>query len=455
MAAANRFGQLQKEKPESRPSRRKEAVEDAAGGGPTATGGAPPQQRGGWQVVEPRNRKPQPAPTAPSNGAQRARKRSPKIQREPSEKPPPGQPVGAILVDPEVEKAQKKAALALQRHYAKQQAPQREARGDDEIGRAVAQGKTSGDALTAWLGPELPAAAPTKHRDPHSNQAVHFTKNHADPPVKAGKKGAAAAGAAGGVWVTTAPAAASSQPAPKKGKQQPKGGQQQQKPPPSVAASAAVAASDKIHQHLADGSVVADVSFQFVVQNVTNNGCRTVPLVVTTPAGPGLNPKAFELFAKAPKTVKGGFFIAAERKSWSNESTVDEPWMIDSYFKALLPILKNEATSGVAYPFWPKAEGGVAVSDVEAKVTMKLTPGHATALELEHEEHHCSIKVMTRRAKVSLREFATRLVEEAGMLVTFMAAIAPQLQGTETLKAFPNVERLTAHLDECRAVLGQ
>jgi hypothetical protein len=445
MSVVNRFAQLQKEKPQSRPKRQKQEEPEPESEAAGESSKAHHQQgKGGWQVVEPR-KKPQPTPAKPSDGATQQRKKSPKIKREPDPKPPEGQPIGATLVDPAVLKAQKKAAQALQRHYAKQQAPQREPRDsdNDEAMNAVSRGKQKVDAVSAWLGPELPTATGGKqqHRDPNSHQAIHFVKNHAPQGAKKGS-----------VWASEPAAQATGGPKQPKQKQSAPGGKKATDSAPQGPIKAPESA--KIHEHLDDGSVIADVSFQFVIQNVTNKGCRTVPLVVAGKDGPSLNPKALDLFAKAPKVVKGGFFISAEQKSWSNESTVDEPWMIDSYFKALIPILKKEASSAVAYPFWPKEEGGAATSDVEAKVMMRVVPGHTTALELEHEEHHCSIKVMTRRAKVSLRHFAQRLVEEAEMLLKFIAAVTPQLQGSETLKAFPNAERLLAHLDECRALLA-
>ena len=451
MSVVNRFAQLQKEKQDSRPKRAVERDDDDDA--PVVSrGGAPQVSKGGWQTVEPRSK---PKSKKPSDGQPQQQQQraggAPKIKRDPGPKPPAGQPVGATLVDPAVEKAQRKAVQALQRHYAKQQAPQREPRqqelggdDDDDVKPSLqkAHGKGQEALVAAWLGPELPATKqPAKHHDPHHVE-IHFVKNHVDAKPAPGKKGAVA-------WATASPDPASAKDAKKNQQKQPKA--QQAAASSAKKESTAEDASAKIHEHLPDGSVVPEVAFQFVIQNVTNKGCRTIPLV----AGGGvLNPKAIEMFAKPPKSVKGGFFISAEKKTWSNESTVDEPWMIDSYFKALIPILKHEATQSVAYPFWPKAQEGESASEAEAKVTLKLVPEHATAIELEHEDHHCSIKVMTRRIKVSLRHFAEKLIAEAEMLLKFIAAVSPQLAGSETLKAFPNVERLTAHLDECRSLLA-
>ena len=212
------------------------------------------------------------------------------------------------------------------------------------------------------------------------------------------------------------------------------------------------AESAKTHTHLADGSVVADVKFCFVFPTLDHK----LHIVPVHGAEHGhhshhVSHELLQIFSKPNDVVKGGFFITVEQKTWSNETTIDEPWMIESYFKALIPILKKTATSGVAYPFWPQAKAGD--DAVEAKVQMHLVPGHETALELIHEEHHCSVKVMTRSIKVPLKQFIASLVHEAEELLKLINAIDAKVIGEATFKKFPNPERLSNFIDECKANL--
>lgn len=207
--------------------------------------------------------------------------------------------------------------------------------------------------------------------------------------------------------------------------------------------------SNKTHTHLPDGSILPEVKFCFVFPTLDHAG-RVVPL--HGDHDNHLRHELLQYFAKPSDIVKGGFFVTAEQKSWSNETTVDEPWMIESYFKALLPILHKKDTKGVAYPFWPKATsaGGEAV---EAKVHVHLVPGHETALELEHEDKHCCVKVSTRRIKVSLKSFVSALIREAEELLKFMALLDAKILGEATMKKFPNPNRLAAYLDEMKTLI--
>jgi hypothetical protein len=210
--------------------------------------------------------------------------------------------------------------------------------------------------------------------------------------------------------------------------------------------------SAKVHAHLPDGSIIPEVKFCFVFPTLDHKG-RIVPLHGHDSHNHHHQEthELLQYFSKPNDIVKGGFFVTAEEKSWSNETTIDEPWMIESYFKALIPILKKKATSGVAYPFWPKAAKGD--DAVEAKVNMHLVPGHETALELAHEDHHCCIKVSTRTMKVSLKHFVQSMVSEAEDLLKFMAKLNPAVLGEATMKKFPNPDRLGGYLDEIKTLI--
>lgn len=210
------------------------------------------------------------------------------------------------------------------------------------------------------------------------------------------------------------------------------------------------AASVKAHAHLPDGSVIAEVAFTFVFPTIDHAG-RTVPL--HGGSHDHITHELLQYFSKPQTAVQGGFFVTVEGKSWSNATTVDEPWMVESFFKTgILPILRKKATSGVAYPFWPKASAG-ATDAAKAKIDMHLVPGHETALELKHEDHHCCVKVQTKIAKVSFKHFVQALVRESEALLAFMAKLDANVLGEATMKKFPNPERLGAYIDEVKTLI--
>lgn len=211
------------------------------------------------------------------------------------------------------------------------------------------------------------------------------------------------------------------------------------------------AASAAVHQHRPDGSIVPKVVFSFVFPHLDHSA---PPHIVPLHNKGHITHELLQTFSKPNDRVKGGFFVTVEQKSWSNETTVDEPWMIESYFKALLPILKKKSTSGVAYPFWPASKSAKESEATEAKVLMHLVPQHETALELEHEDHHCCVKVMTKRIRVPVKEFVDSLCTEAEFLLKLLSQLNAAVVGEDTMKKFPNQERLTAFVEECRSLLA-
>jgi len=213
------------------------------------------------------------------------------------------------------------------------------------------------------------------------------------------------------------------------------------------------------HAPLAEANAVADVKFCFVFPTLDHfEGPHIVPLHQQKDHQSTHHAVTHELlqyFAKPQEVIKGGFFISAEEKTWSNETTIDEPWMIESYFKALIPILKKKLTGGAAYPFWPtETRNGCRCTDaVEAEVDMYVVPGHENALILEHQDHHSRIKVMTKRIKVSLKDFAANLVWESEGLLKLMEEIDVNVVGEATMKKFPSPGRLAHYIAEVKALI--
>jgi hypothetical protein len=352
-------------------------------------------------------------------------------------------PIGSATIDPEVAKAELKAAKALAKHQAMMQ------RGKAKSGGAVTEVKER--VVTVDFEAEAEAARKAEEKEALKVRAVGGKKGGWGAAITPASSAAAAkhqdpAALPAGLQLSAA--------APKQ-----KGGQtkkQQQAlqqlaqskkndslfqeramdeptgmtvPRPPQAKTASIAKSDHAsvvdHARGEHGSVVAVVRFCFVVASG-----RVVPLP-TGAAARNDNAKkdvlAIATDIQRNGTAKGGFFITAEGKHFSDATTVDEPWMCESYIKALSQVLRQQGAVGKpvsAFPFWKKASG---MQHEEQESEVKLALVAPTALALEHV---AGVRAPLRKTVVAFRPFVAAVVEAGQALEWALGLIAEKLADT-------------------------
>ena len=192
----------------------------------------------------------------------------------------------------------------------------------------------------------------------------------------------------------------------------------------------------------AAGDVVTEFEFNFCFTFPSpNQQISIVPLHVDESHGRCISANLLERFSEPCDALKGGFFISANGKTWSNENAIGEPSRIISYFTALIPMLKKTTNSGVATPF-------VGAEGVECTVQLNLLPGDETVLELAH----CATTIPgvdLRTLKVPLKQFVARLVRESEKLLILVKQLDPSVVGDVAFRKFPTRERLVASIVEC------
>lgn len=420
--------------------------------------------KGFKQVVAKRNAKP-PEKKAEEKKAAQAAKKERKLQEHGVATEGKGKQklVGATLVDPKQQKAELKAARKLQQHYASQSVK-----------------PIVGDAITKQSVKAAKAAGPSEASVKEKKKEEEATKKDAQALQKMAKVVAQAQTKGRAFVDPLAPPPGlekvSNEPMPQwqteevgpslaslGGKKKGQGQQQQQqqskgkkgaKGGPAVAqdallqklaeAHAAAATGEEEEEAVAkprvteDGIPIPIVSFVFLLNEQKQKG-KQVPLS-TRPNSGKLNEQAVAAVVKhlqsaAGPETKGGLFVeVAPGKLWSNENTVDFPWMCESYFKALLPLVEGAKKETVAYPFWPVIAGPLKDKNETAEAEAKIRKISADVFEIEHIDSHCSARVPVKKSKVCAREFVAQVIREGKLLIQFIEAAKAQMKAEEWAK---------------------
>lgn len=168
------------------------------------------------------------------------------------------------------------------------------------------------------------------------------------------------------------------------------------------------------HHDEDDGSVKAMTRYFFVLENGATLSIGGAGLSAEEQKSAAMAPKilANQLVKRRP--VKGGFFITVEGKHFLDQTCIGEPWMADSILSALTNLLKKPESKTSAYPCWEQATGGRQMEEEEHEITMQLF--QSTALELKHVNKHSTIRVPLKECRISLRPFIRDLVSQCKYL---------------------------------------
>lgn len=348
--------------------------------------------------------------------------------RKPKPKPKTAGPVGSRLVDPAQEKAEKKAAAALQRHLAAQ---------------VVKTAK--GDAITkrpqlppGWQPPKDYSDEPLGKKNTQEEVTVTATatapSKHSDPLSAAKPTPKAAQRQAQAKQQRPPRAEDESAPSTQKGKEK--------KALPASAEEAHFAS----HTDAApDGTKPAFTRFCFVFKSG-----RVLPLFRHTTANVDVaSPQAIAAELNANRPVRGGFCITVDGKHFADETLADQIWMTESYYKGAVLLLSKEKSEFAATPFWPNVSGQQAA---EIDLHMRVSPDLAV-LELSHDHKHFSPKVPLKQTKISFRPFVESLLKEGAALV----ALLGQLEGlvpSDVLESNGFPKRLKGLVEDLAALAG-
>lgn len=171
-------------------------------------------------------------------------------------------------------------------------------------------------------------------------------------------------------------------------------------------------------------------------------------------------PKNANAVANLP--IRGGLFMTVGGKKFSEVSTIFEPWMAESYFKALTAIVSGESDTAVAHPYYQHGPNGQQVAPdvepVEATLAMKIIRANpkdnlfapTTLIELEHVGAHNN-KAQLRKVRVSFKSFAQGMVRAGEALVNFRETLEDVLEksplrgaaGAEITKKFAGKFNMT------------
>ena len=423
-------GEHKKKAPQEK-KKKEEVVGSAAAAAPKKGAPQEPQEQGlgrGFRPVEVKKNKrtkPKEKPQETNESGGQSLGWAGVAKQAPAPKPAPKKwkgPVGAVVITEEELRAQRKAALALRKHCAKQVT--RPTKGDD------VEFVSLEDVAAAEAAKEAENDTKKNKRDVQRVTAPKDTSKPApaaEPPV---------------------PLAPS-----KKQAQKPKPKYQDpanHRPPAHTSVNLhpgkklTKGETSLDHTHMEDGSVIPKV--EFVILNERGDGIPVSEAEVDRVAA-----MVADNIIKGKKSanVRGGLFITSEGHPFSNGATVDELWLVENWYKGVAAALTTKKTAA-AETYWHAPEGK---KEAEEGV-VQIAPFQDTALTLTHD-HKARVSLKTLR--VHRKEFTERLVAIGRIILQFIQAVASELKNAprsddmleKWMQPFP--KHLEKHLDNLQA----
>ena len=147
-------------------------------------------------------------------------------------------------------------------------------------------------------------------------------------------------------------------------------------------------------------------------------------------------PKNANAVASLP--IRGGLFMTVGGKKFSDASTVGEPWMAESYFKALTALLTGEAEEGTATatPYFPIGANGQVETEAPASVAIRIVRANptdglfaaTTLIELEHLAPAGANRAQLRKVRASFKSFAQGMARAGEAFVNFRETLDEALE---------------------------